>query len=248
MCGRYTNTAGVQELNERFKVPIASEAGTRRFNIAPTEEVLAIVSPKGEPEARLLRWGRLPTGRTSAKAAYKMITARVESAATRPAYRDLIPRGSRRALQLADGYYEWLKPERRGPRTQAAPRQPFHFRVDGGVPFAFAAVWAPAKVGGEWLHSIALLTCPSATNGVARAIHDRMPVVLADENAQRAWLDHALGAEEALELCATLPQERLSAAPANPALNKPGEQPEGPELLVAPACAQSAPDAPLQLC
>ena len=55
MCGRYTNTAGVQELNERFKVPIAGEVGTRRFNIAPTEEVLAIVSPKGEPQARLTR-------------------------------------------------------------------------------------------------------------------------------------------------------------------------------------------------
>ena len=248
MCGRYTNTAGVQELNERFKVPIAGEVGTRRFNIAPTEEVLAIVSPKGEPEARLLRWGLIPTWATSAKDAYKMINARVESVATRPAYRDLIPRGARRALQLADGYYEWLKPERRGPRAHAPPRQPFHFRVDEGVPFAFAAVWTPAKVGSEWVHSVALLTCPSASNGVARAIHDRMPVILADEDAQRAWLDHALGAEEALELCAALPQERLSAAPANPAINKPGEQPEGPELLVAPAPAPSAPDAPLQLC
>src|SRR5207302_776303 len=170
VCGRYTNTAGVQELNERFKVPIAGEAGTRRFNIAPTEEVLAIVSPKGQPEARLLRWGLIPAWATSAKEAYKMINARVESVATRPAYRDLIPRAARRALQLAD------------------------------------------------------------------------------EDAQRAWLDHALEVEEALELCAPLPQERLSAAPANPALNKPGQQPEGPELLVAPASAPSAKDAPLPLC
>ena len=51
--------------------------------------------------------------------------ARVESVATRPAYRDLIPRGARRALQLADGYYEWLKPERRSSRAHAPPRQPF---------------------------------------------------------------------------------------------------------------------------
>src|SRR5207245_3859380 len=99
---------------------------------------------------------------------------------------------------------EWRKPERRGPRAHAPPRQPFHFRVDEGVPFAFAAVWTPAKVGGEWVHSVALLTCPSASNGVAHAIHDRMPVILADEDAQRAWLAHALGAEAAPELSRAL--------------------------------------------
>ena len=115
MCGRYTNTAGVEELNDRFNVPIPGPAGTHRFNIAPTEEVLAIVAPKGEPEARLLRWGLIPTWAQDLKSAAKMINARIETVTTRPAYRKLIPRGSRRALQLADGYFEWLKPEQRAP-------------------------------------------------------------------------------------------------------------------------------------
>jgi putative SOS response-associated peptidase YedK len=229
VCGRYTNTAGVEELNDRFKVPIASAAGTRRYNIAPTEEVLAIVTPKGEPEARLLRWGLIPSWATEARGAHKMINARMETVASRPAYRRLIPRGARRALQLADGYFEWLKPERR-----SEPRQPFHFQVDGGIPFAFAAVWTPAKVDGEWVHSVALLTCDARPNGVARAIHDRMPVILADPAAQRAWLDHELGAEEALALCGALSAERLSAKPANPAVNKVDGAPEGPDLLRAP--------------
>jgi putative SOS response-associated peptidase YedK len=229
MCGRYTNTAGVEELNDRFKVPIASAAGTRRYNVAPTEEVLAIVSPKREPEARLLRWGLIPSWATHAHGAHKMINARMETVAASPAYRRLIPRAARRALQIADGYFEWLKPERRG-----EPRQPFHFQVDGGVPFAFAAVWTPAKVDGEWVHSVALLTCDSSPNRVARAIHDRMPVILADAAAQRAWLDHDLGAEEALALCGALPEQRLSAKPANPAVNKVDDAPEGPELLHAP--------------
>jgi len=229
VCGRYTNTAGVEELNDRFKVPITSAAGTRRYNIAPTEEVLAIVAPKGEPEARLLRWGLIPSWATEARGAQKMINARMETVASSPAYRRLIPRGARRALQLADGYFEWLKPERRG-----QPRQPFHFQVDGGIPFAFAAVWTPAKVDGEWVHSVALLTCDARPNGVARAIHDRMPVILADPAAQRAWLDHDLGAEEALALCGALPAERLSAKPANPAVNKVDDAGEGPELLRAP--------------
>jgi putative SOS response-associated peptidase YedK len=229
VCGRYTNTAGVQELNERFKVPFPGEAGTHRYNIAPTEEVLAIVAPKGAPEARLLRWGLVPTWADDVKVAHKMINAKIETVTERAAYRNLIGRGSRRALQIADGYYEWLKPERRD-----QPRQPFLFRVDAGAPFAFAALWTPAKVGGEWLQSVVLLTCDSASNPVAAAIHDRMPVVLADADARRAWLDGKLDAEEALALCGPLPASRLSASPANPALNKPGAAEEGPELLRAP--------------
>ncbi|HTZ88335.1 MAG TPA: SOS response-associated peptidase [Solirubrobacteraceae bacterium] len=230
MCGRYTNTAGVQELNERFKVPFPGEEGTHRYNIAPTEEVLTIVAPKGEPQAELMRWGLVPSWADDLAIGNRMINARMETVTSKPAYRRLIPRGARRALQIADGYYEWLKPERKG-----EPRQPFLFQVDGGVPFAFAGLWTPAKVKGEWVHSCTLLTCDSASNRVAAAIHDRMPVILADVDAQRAWLDGEVGAEEALALCGPLPEARLSATPANPALNKPGAAEEGPELLRAPA-------------
>jgi putative SOS response-associated peptidase YedK len=229
VCGRYTNTRGPDELNERFRVPMLGQQGTRRFNIAPTEEVLAIVSPKGEPQARLLRWGLIPPWAKDLKGGARTINARIETVATRPTYRGLIPKGSRRALQLADGYFEWLKPEKRG-----EPRQPFFFQVDEGVPFAFAALWNPAKIEGSWIESVTLLTCDSAPNRTAAAIHDRMPVILADRDAQQAWLDHRLGAEEALELCGALPAARLSARPANPAVNKVGAD-EGPELLVAPA-------------
>jgi putative SOS response-associated peptidase YedK len=229
MCGRYTNTVGPEELNDRFRVPIPGPQGTHRYNIAPTEEVLAIVAPQGQPDAQLLRWGLVPSWATTLDGAAKMINARMETVTEKAAYRRLVPRGERRALQLADGYFEWLKPERRG-----EPRQPFFFQVDGGVPFAFAALWTPAKVDGEWLHSISLLTCDASANHTAAAIHDRMPVILADDDAQRAWLDSALGAEEALALCGPLPEARLSARPANPAVNK-VDAVEGPELLSAPS-------------
>jgi putative SOS response-associated peptidase YedK len=231
VCGRYTNTAGPEELNDRFRVPIPMSEGTRRYNIAPTEDVLAIVAPKGEPEARVLRWGLVPPWAEDLKGSAKLINARVESVATRPAYRSLIPKASRRALQIADGYFEWLKPEKR-----SEPRQPFYFQLDGGVPFAFAALWTPAKIAGEWVASVALLTCDAAPNRVAAPVHDRMPVILADDDAQCAWLDPALGTDEALALCGALPTERLSARAANPAVNKAGElDAEGPQLLSAPA-------------
>jgi putative SOS response-associated peptidase YedK len=231
MCGRYTNTTGPEELDERFRVPITTAEGTRRYNIAPTEEVLVIAAPKpGERRAELMRWGLVPSWATEIKGRPLMINARIETITTRPAYRRLIPRGERRALQLADGWFEWLKPEKKG-----EPRQPFFFQVDGGVPFAFAAVWTPAKVAGDWLHSVALLTCDSAPNRVAAAIHDRMPVVLADEDARRAWLDPRLDAPDALALCGPLPEARVSARPANPAVNNVQTAVEGPELLRAPS-------------
>ena len=78
------------------------------------------------------------------------------------------------------------------------------------------------------------MTCDSAPNRVAASIHDRMPVILADDEAQRAWLDPSLDAEAALALCGPLPAERLQAHPANPAVNNVHTAVDGPELLVAP--------------
>ncbi len=228
MCGRYTNTAGIHELSDRFAVPILAAEGTRRFNIAPTEGVLAIVASGGTPRSCVLRWGLIPWWAKDLKAGARMINARVETVARKSPYRELIPHADRRALQVADGYFEWLKPERRG-----EPRQPFLFQVDGGVPFAFAALWTAADVGGERVRSVTMLTCDPAPNPVAAAIHDRMPVILADRDTQRAWLDPALDTDEALALCKALPAGRLTARPANPAVNKAGV-PEGPELLLAP--------------
>jgi putative SOS response-associated peptidase YedK len=234
VCGRYTNTAGLAELGARLHVPIPTAEGTRRYNVAPTEEVLAIVAPHGEPEARLLRWGLVPPWAEDLKVGSRYINARMETVTRRSPFRTLIGRASRRALQVADGYFEWLAPER--PR-RGEPRQPFYFQLEGGEVFAFAAVWTPAKVGGEWVHSVALLTCDAAPNPVVAAIHGRMPVILADEEARQAWLDERLDAQDALALCGALPGGRLTARPANPALNRPGVATEGPELLVAPIAA-----------
>ena len=228
MCGRYTNTAGVAELSEDLRLPIPGTEGTRRYNIAPTEQVLAVVAPHGEPEARLLRWGLIPPWAKDLKGGAKLINARMESVATKAPFRDLIPRAERRALQVADGYFEWLAPEH---NRRGEPRQPFYFQVDGGELFAFAALWTPAKIAGEWVHSVSLLTCDSALNKVASAVHDRMPVILADEDARHAWLDPKLDAEDALALCEALPASRLSARPVRPALNKPDPENESPELL-----------------
>ncbi|HLI33250.1 MAG TPA: SOS response-associated peptidase [Solirubrobacteraceae bacterium] len=238
MCGRYTNTAGPEEINGRFGVRLPDARGTRRYNIAPTQEVLAIVARAGERVPQLMRWGLLPPWLLQARerggraSRYSLINARVESALTSRTYGPLLADPALRALQIADGWYEWLHAERRG-----APGQPFRFTVDDGAPFAFAALSCTASsADGHERRSIALLTCASDGNAVARSVHARMPVVLADRALQEAWLDPALSGEEALSLCATLPSERTHAEAANPAVGSP-RAPEGPELLHAPSPA-----------
>lgn len=199
--------------------------GTRRYNIAPTEPVLAVIrSARGEPLARALRWGLIPWWAKDLRGAYKMINARAETTAARPAYRELIGRAERRALLPADGFYEWLRSEDR-----RLPRQPFRFTVDDGAPFAIAGLWTHARIGGEQIASVTILTC--AANSAVGPLHDRMPVILPDRDSELAWLDPSLGTPQ--ELCLPLAAARMQVAPANPAVNKAGIS-ESPELLVAP--------------
>ncbi len=216
MCGRYSVVMDVDRLRAAFApFDLRLDAGLLRENIAPTQQVLTVVAPDGRPQAEAMRWGLVPPWAKDLKGSARMFNARLETVTERPAFRSLIPKGTRRALVVADGWYEWLSAEQRG-----QPKQPFRFQVDGGAPFAFAGLWTPARIDGEWLRSVTLLTCDSSLNPVAAAIHDRMPVVLTGPQAYRAWLDSALGTE-VLELCGALPAERLSASPANPArINK----------------------------
>ncbi|GAC1438447.1 MAG: SOS response-associated peptidase [Solirubrobacteraceae bacterium] len=225
MCGRYTNTARPGELELRFGVGIPFSEGTVRFNIAPTESIVAVVRPAPDAPlaARALRWGLVPHWAADTKNSFKMINARAETAASRPAYRGLLASSNGRALLLADGFYEWLRSE-----DPKLPRQPFRFTVDGGRPFAFAGLWGRAHVGGERIESATMLT--TVANTLVAPVHDRMPVILAGREEEQAWLDPALDGAAALNLCRPLAPERMQVAAANPAMNKAGI-PEGPELL-----------------
>ena len=126
--------------------------------------------------------------------------------------------------EVADGWFEWKAAE--DPKLKP---QPFRFTVDEGNAFAFAGLWTHGAIP-----SCTVLTCDSTPNRVAAAIHDRMPVILADQEILRAWLDAEVSADEALSLCAALPDERVAVTPANPAVNN-VRSPEGPELLIAPS-------------
>jgi putative SOS response-associated peptidase YedK len=210
-------------------VSIPFSEGSRRYNIAPTETVIAIVRGEdGQAQARPMRWGLIPTWARDARIASRMINARSETADTQSAFRGLLASADRRALLLADGFYEWLRGEDR-----KLPRVPFRFTLADGAPFAFAGLWTPGTLDGEPIESATVLT--TAANSLVAPVHGRMPVILAGPEAERAWLSPELDAAAAKALCVPLAADLMAVAAANPRVNKAGAvEEEGPELLRAP--------------
>jgi putative SOS response-associated peptidase YedK len=224
VCGRYTlRTPGGRALAERFALtdPDAFDPATlHRFNVCPTEPIAVAVREEDRREVRTMRWGLVPPWAHELGKGFQPINARAETAASKPPFAELFERPERRCLILADGWYEWLKAEKKG-----GERIPFHYTVDAGEPFAFAGLWGRRRIGGELIHSACILTC--AANAVSAPVHDRMPVVLAGPDEEAAWLEG-----ESEGLLGPLDAGRTAVAPANPAVNKAGV--EGEELLTPP--------------
>jgi putative SOS response-associated peptidase YedK len=218
VCGRYTVTqVNGRLVADRFGLGEAIDAPQTlgRFNVCPTEDILVIAGDG----PRVARWGLVPPWSKGVGAGPLMINARLESVATNGVFSRLLSRPERRCLVVADGWYEWLRAEKRG-----EPRIPFHYRVDGGDLFAFAGLWDVVKLAGAWVVSATLLT--TTANEVCAPVHDRMPCVLASPDVETAWLE---GADT--DVLEPLAAARTSAAPANPAVNKAGV--EGAGLLVS---------------
>ena len=223
MCGRYTNSGtSTRLLAERFAVAeeqIPPET-IERANVCPTETILIVTGEGAERRALGVRWGLLPWWSRDGKGP-QPLNARSETVGAKRMFSTLLERPDRRCLVVADGWYEWLRPEAKG-----EPRVPFRYTVDNGAPFAFAGLWDPGR--GE--ASAVILT--TEANPVCRPVHDRMPCVLPGPDGEAAWLSGDVDAAAARELLLPLEDDRVSAAPANPAVNKAGV--EGRELLTAP--------------
>lgn len=223
MCGRFTLTApSARRLAARFDLEPGFEIDERpRFNIAPTDPVLAIRrDERARNEAGRLRWGLLPGAWARRSGQRPLINARAERVATQPAFRESFER--RRCLIPADGFYEW----RRDPHG----KQPIWFSLPEREIFSFAGIWARLEPPGEEpVTSCALITCePNATVG---AVHDRMPVILSRAGESR-WLDPERGAGDLLELLRPAPDDVLSTREVGDAVNDVRE--DGPHLLEPP--------------
>jgi putative SOS response-associated peptidase YedK len=191
MCGRFTLAqTDPSQLRTRFPIGERLEV-RRRYNVAPGDDVLAVVRrEESRPEGALLRWGLVPFwAKDPRELGVKTINARAETVAERPVYRDAFAR--RRCLILADGFYEW------------SAGTPHWITREDGEPFAFAGLWATWRPrdeeDGAPLRSCSIVTTAAA--GPIRDLHDRMPVILAPD-VEHVWLDPATPEPELHELLA----------------------------------------------
>ena len=233
MCGRYT-LATPHPAALRARVPIGETIEVRqRFNVAPGDDVLAVTSDReGRPRGELLRWGLVPSWSSPDDARLKMINARVEGVAERPAFRRAFERF--RCLIIADGFYEWQAASELAPRasrrTSRPIKQAFHITRSDQQPFAFAGLWSIWRGEDDAsVRSCAILT--TAANDAIAPLHDRMPVILRQE-AEQAWIDPATPASELGALLQPLPSAQTVLVPVGPAVND--ARYDGPECLAAP--------------
>lgn len=211
MCGRFTLTDPDADLAEQFNLPDVPDLQPR-YNIAPTQPVAAVrvAAESAARELALLRWGLIPFWAKDPGIGARMINARSETAAEKPAFRAAFRR--RRCLVLADGFYEWQK--------ENGGKQPFYIRLRDGQPFAFAGLWESWKGEGETvIESCTLLT--TQPNDLIHPLHNRMPVILHPRD-YALWLDPEMQAAERLKpLLRPYPFEEMVAYPVSRFVNKP---------------------------
>ena len=219
MCGRYASARKRIELLEEFRVERdrVSEPLEPDYNVAPTKRVYAVVTRDERPpetsgvarELRVVRWGLVPFWAKDPKIGSRMINARAETVASKPAFRHAFKR--RRCLLPADGYYEWQRPDGTdddtpGKGAAGGAKQPYFIcRGDGG-PLAFAGLyelWRDAALPDDheraWLWTATIITT-SAPDELGK-IHDRMPMII-EPGRWADWLDPA--ADDPADLAALL--------------------------------------------
>ncbi|WP_367280825.1 SOS response-associated peptidase [uncultured Chloroflexus sp.] len=206
MCGRYTLAVTPARLAARFGVaPLEFQP---RYNIAPTQPVVAARNGQNGRELVFLRWGLIPAWAKDASIGARMINARSETALDKPAFRTAFRR--RRCLLPASGFYEW--------QTTPAGKQPYYFSPVDDEMIAFAGLWEQWQApDGTLIESCTILT--TAANEVVAPIHDRMPVMLPSDLAA-LWLDPAADVARLHELCLAPPPVALRVYPVSKAVNQ----------------------------
>jgi putative SOS response-associated peptidase YedK len=208
MCGRYTFQP-TEAFYRRFNIANRLDGLVARYNIAPGQLVPVIIS-QSPNQVVLMRWGLVPHWAKEEKTAYKMINARVETLAQRPAFRSLL--AAHRCMIPASGYFEW--------RAEARGKTPYYIHPTSHEFFAFAGlydVWT--RPDGEVLHTFTIIT-KDADEFMAQ-LHNRMPVIL-ERDLEDAWLDKEItSAREVLDILEKSAGVTLDAYPVSRLVNRP---------------------------
>ena len=225
MCGRYLITTPVEAIRQIFQVDQRPNLAPR-YNVAPTQSVPIVRRGASGRELVTVRWGLVPFWAKDLKIGAKMINAKAETVAEKPAFRDGFKR--KRCLVLADGFYEWKKIE--------GGKQPYLIRLKTAEPLAFAGLWADwkDKDSGERIESCTIIT--TEPNALMATIHNRMPAILPPD-AYDLWLDPE--AANGRTLLGPFPAEAMEAYPVSPRV---GNVKNDDAALIEPIPVQSALD------
>lgn len=220
MCGRFTLTADIQTVAQKFHATApASLQSVPRYNVAPTQDVVAVMND-GERHLELLRWGLIPSWAKEESVGSRMINARAETLAEKSSFKKLLR--SRRCVIVGDGFYEWAQE----PGTKS--KTPMYITMKDHEPFAFAGLWDSWRTpGGQQLRTCTIVT--TEPNQLMASIHNRMPALLLPD-ALTAWLNPEVQDEQ--ELCHLLnpyPTELMVARPVSRLVNNPKY--DGAELI-----------------
>jgi putative SOS response-associated peptidase YedK len=192
MCGRFVSSSSPQRIAAYFGADVAVETLGENYNVAPTNDIYGVVADAdGHREVQAFQWGLVPVWAKDRKIGSKMINARCETVAEKPAFKGVFKK--HRLIIPMDGFYEWAPGREGGPLTKAgklAKRPHFIHRPDG-EPLAVAGIWSAWRDREEgpdapWLHTASVLTTDA--NATMRPIHDRMPVIL-PKAMWDVWLD-----------------------------------------------------------
>ena len=178
MCGRFVGFRRLEELIEHFPIDVANVDVTPSYNVAPTQETLAISRHDDRNHLEKLHWGLVPFWAKDTRNGSRMINARSETVAAKPSFRTAFK--WRRCLILADGFYEW--------KGVKGNKQPMFLTLPDGRPFAFAGLWEDWDNRGKEptaYRSCSILTREASVS--VMPIHNRMPVILKPQ-AYVAWL------------------------------------------------------------
>ena len=210
MCGRFTLRLTPAELAEIFRLLDEPEFSPR-YNIAPTQTVPIVRKGETAFEAVPMRWGLIPSWAKDAKIGNRLINARGETVAEKPSFRAAFKR--RRCLVPADGFYEWKK-------LDAKTKQPYMIGLKNADPFAFAGLWETWK-SPEEERSESFTIITTSANDFLSDLHNRMPVILHEEDYDR-WLDEKNDDYENLqELLTSYPGDAMRTYPVSTVVNSP---------------------------
>ncbi len=213
MCGRFTQSQPADAIAKAFQLAEVPSLAPR-YNIAPTQSVATVLQTPEHTDRqfKMLHWGLIPSWAKDRKLGAKLINARAETVAEKPAFRSAFRQ--RRCLVLADGFYEWQQQENK------KQKQPFYFRLSNKQPFAFAGLWEHWEdSSGEAIESCTILT--TEPNDLMKPVHNRMPVILNPKDYE-LWLDPKVKKSELLQpLLHPYPFEEMMAYPVSTAVNKP---------------------------